>query len=83
MDSANPMDRKNDFCCVIIDIGDHFMNDGAHHTLLEPGIGRRRRPNASAGWRHASISSTRSRQLAQSTRPREGAVVGHWSRYRL
>ena len=44
--TANPMDNENDLGCAIIDIGDHFMNEGAHDTLLQPGIGRRRGPNS-------------------------------------
>src|SRR4029077_19914267 len=45
MNAANPMDQENDLQRFVIDIGDDLVDDGAHDALLEPGVGRRRRPD--------------------------------------
>ena len=45
MHAADPVDQQDDLGGFIVDIGDHFLDDGAHDALLEPGIRRRRRPD--------------------------------------
>ncbi|WP_292464942.1 hypothetical protein [Mesorhizobium sp.] len=45
MDAVDLLDQQDDLGGFIIDIGDYFLDDGAHDALLEPGIRRRRRPD--------------------------------------
>src|SRR3984893_18542022 len=46
MNAADPMGQENDLWRFVIDIGDHLVDDGAHDSLLEPRVGRRRRPDS-------------------------------------
>ena len=38
---ANPMDQQDDLGRIVVDIGDHLVNKGAHDALLQSGIGLR------------------------------------------
>lgn len=49
MHAADPVDQKGDLGGVVVDVGDHFEDDGAHDAFLESGIGGRRRPDRSKG----------------------------------
>ena len=46
MHAANPVDEKDDLGGIGVDVGNHLEDDGAHDTLLEPGIGRWRCPDS-------------------------------------
>jgi len=36
--TADPMDNKQDLCRLLVDIGDHLVDDGAHDALPQPSI---------------------------------------------
>ena len=39
MNAAHPMDNQNDLRSLLIDVGNHLLDHGAHDTLLQPRIG--------------------------------------------
>jgi len=43
--AADPVDDQNDLSGVLIDVGYHLVDQGAHDALLQPGVRGGRRPN--------------------------------------
>ena len=39
MNAAHPMDNQNDLRSLLIDVGNHLLDNGAYDTLLQPSIG--------------------------------------------
>ena len=45
MGAAHPVDDDDDLGGRVVEIGDRLLDDGPHDALLQPGVGRRRRPD--------------------------------------
>ena len=43
--AAHPVDGQDDLGRAVVEIGDGLVDNGAHDALLEPRVGRRRRPD--------------------------------------
>ena len=41
----HPVDGQDDLGCIVVEVGDGLMDDGAHDALLETRVARRRRPD--------------------------------------
>ena len=45
MHATDPVDDQHDLACLLIDVGDHLLDEGAHDALLQACICRWSRPD--------------------------------------